>query len=86
MDNLAHSGHPVRLFWTDDELPGGTVTFWRGDRRQGVREVDYVPADQLAGAVEALERIVALRDGKPVLDQVGMYQVATDALDHIGGQ
>jgi hypothetical protein len=36
-----------------------------------------------SGAVEVLGRIAALRDGKPVLDQVGMYQEAAHFLDHL---
>lgn len=56
-----------------------------GFRRLQTRVRD-LRANDPRGAVETLERIAALRDGKPVLDQVGMYQIAADAIDHIRGQ
>jgi hypothetical protein len=52
--------------------------------------VEYVPADQLRGAVEALREIkrVAAIEAPPVSEEVpaNVWKIAFDALNHLGGQ
>jgi hypothetical protein len=52
-------GGAGRVFWLSNERPNGPITFWRGNG--GVDwEVEYVPAADLRGAVEAARKV--LRD------------------------
>jgi hypothetical protein len=87
-------GHPKggagRVFWPSDERPSGPITFWRGNG--GVDwEVEYVPAERLRGAVDALARIAdpaywatSVVNGDD--QQWAIRGIAQKALDALGGQ